>query len=176
MEGAAGARHVAVRVEPRGDLAGGVIVQQLVDPRHDLRTGLAELPRGQRRRQLEAGRRATAKADMGGQPDGRLDERDVVEEETHHALAFAIRGLGMVPELREIRDDLPKRGALVIGDRAVGLSLLLVGVLRRRHRTEGLIPLRLEGRGDQAMIGIDPQITPAREVGLVLRTFDLLAP
>ena len=85
-------------------------------------------------------------------------------------------GACRLPELREIRDDLQQRGALVIGDRAVGLSLLLVGPLGRRHRTEGLIPVRFEGRGDQAMIGIDPQTTPPCEFGLVLRAFDLLAP
>jgi hypothetical protein len=79
MECAAGTRHVALRVESRGDLAGGVVVQELVDARDDVPTGLAELPRGQRRRQWEAGRGAAAKPDVGRQADGRLDERDVVE-------------------------------------------------------------------------------------------------
>ena len=109
---------------------------------------------------------APAKADVGREADGRFDERDVVDEETHHALAFAIRGLRMAPEPRKVGDDLQERGAFLVRDGTVGLALLLVHVLGRGHRTQGLVPLRFEFRGHETMIRIDPEIAAACEFRL----------
>ena len=58
MKGAPGAGHVAFGIQLRRDLPCGVVVQALIDQGDDLRTGLAQLPRGERRREMEAGRGA----------------------------------------------------------------------------------------------------------------------
>ena len=84
------ARARTARVEDPGDLALGVLVEQLIDFGDHGRIGLAQLPGVQRERQLQAVGGAAAESDVSDERVG-PQQGDVVQEQTEHALAVALR-------------------------------------------------------------------------------------
>ena len=89
--------HIPAGVQHRRDRAVGVLIEKLVDQRDDVCAGLTKLPGVERLRQRACGRRATSKADVRGHAVGGLDQRDIVDEQAHHAFPFTIGRVRIVP-------------------------------------------------------------------------------
>ena len=106
----------------------------------------------------------------------RFGQRDIGDEQCHHALAFPIGSRRMVPHGgkagRQRADAL--RGGLVERGAIRGALAFHTGP-QVLQRLQALIPGRFEGRGDQTIRRIDLHVAPPRAVHLVVRPFDLLA-
>jgi hypothetical protein len=97
-------RDMATVIENRGDLAVGVTVKQAVDLDHDLSRGLSHLPgrwrQGQRKRLSCAALETDMRCDLVA-----LDKYNVLDEQTNHKFAFAMRRLRVPPACWKVRGD-----------------------------------------------------------------------
>ena len=65
--------------------------------------------------------------------------------------------------------------ALVLVEERVSGALAFVVLLGGGERPQLVVPLGLERGGDQAVVGIDPEVTALGQIGLVAGALDLLA-
>jgi hypothetical protein len=80
-----------------------------------------------------------------------------------------------MPEPREIVGERANTSTMVIAEaKTIVLALPFILGLRIAERTELLVPVGLQRIGDQAIGGIDVKIAAPREIGLIMRLFDLL--
>src|SRR3990170_1712093 len=152
------------------------MVKQHVYLCHNLRTGLAHLPGAQCRRERQRLGCAASEADV----DRNLlsfDQGYVFDEESHHALAFAIRRRRFLPKPRQVRCECEDAPALnVIKDGSVIFALALVLLLSFGECTEFSVPFRLELVGHKAVVGVDLHEASARQVRLVASSLHLSGP
>jgi hypothetical protein len=97
VEGLAGAADHAALVEDDGDLAGGVLVEQVVDGGDDLGGGPALIPDEQGGWDGEGVVLAAGQAGVRGDGVAGLGDGDVGEQQPGDALAFPGRGGRVVP-------------------------------------------------------------------------------
>ena len=106
-----------------------------------------------------------------------LDERDVFDEQGHHALALDRRGARIVPYAVKIlckRED--SRTRLLAEQPPVGGALALVFALQRVQLPQPVVPVGFQRIRDQAIVRIDLEIATTCELGLVTRPLQLRAP
>lgn len=135
---------MAALIEDCRNLGLSVIVEESIDFSDDGGIGFAELRRAERERDPEGVRGSAAKAHVGNDLV-RSQEGDVLEKEPDHALALAVRDTRVSPQTWKVggkRQDLLT--LLVVEQTVVGLSLLLVLLLRVRQGTQLLVPVGLQ--------------------------------
>ena len=106
MEGLAGSGAASSGVEDGGDLGFVMVVEQGIDLSDDGGWGAAEFPGGEFGRECELSGGAAAQPG----PEGDVavaDEGDVLDEQSGHTFALAVRGFGIVPESREVGGQMP---------------------------------------------------------------------
>ncbi len=164
----------AAAAQDAGDLGAGVVVQQLVDLGDGGGGGLPDLPGRFGHRQGEGAVLAAGQADVRGDGVAGAGDGDVGEQQPGDALAFAHRGGGVVPDARQVGDELADPGFLGVGGLPGVLSAgLVVGGLRVVERAEGGVPAGFEGVCDEPVGGVDGQVAAAGEVGVVAGAFDV---
>ena len=136
------ARHITTRVQHGRDAFVGVLVEELIDQRHDLSARLTQLPGVERAGEGERGGRASSKAKVRREPVRGFDERDILEQETDHPFSFAVGRVGSVPESWEVRrqSENPRAG-VGVSAHALGLSVMVIGLLRVDNVLQRAIPL-----------------------------------
>src|SRR5262245_4904080 len=129
-------RADATLIQEVCDLPIGVGVEERVNLADDRRVGGAELDTGLRQWNLERAGGPAGESDIGVDALA-FGQRDIGDEEPHHALLLAERGGGIVPQAREIggeRQDL--RALLVADDTGILRARVFVGLLRGRDRAQ----------------------------------------
>ena len=86
-------------VEQYSDLTVGVLVEEFIDGRHDLRLGLAKLPGSTWERELERPRGTATKADVRGELVA-AQQSNVFDDQPHEPFAFACGRAWVPPDLR----------------------------------------------------------------------------
>ena len=164
---------IPARVQQRRDRRVGMLVEELIDQRHDFRVGLTKLPGIERPCERERGGGPTAKTDVRGEAVRRLDHGDILHEQADHAFPFAIGRVRIVPDPREIRRERenPRAGVSIDGH-AIGEPLPLVDHLRVGDLLQRAIPVGFQFIRDEAIRGIDVQILAAGEIRLIARPLD----
>src|SRR5206468_4231221 len=103
--------------------------------------------------QPEGVNRAAAEANVGDDLVG-LRQGHVLDEEADHTHAFARWGGRVMPEPGEVGSEREHLPALLLAERpGLAVSLALVVFLGCRQRPQLVVPLRLQGVGDQAVVG-----------------------
>ena len=91
--------------------------------------------------------------------------------------AARFRRMNLFPEFREVgRQRQDPAPALLVQYGAIGLALSLILLLGLGQRTQPLVPIRFQGVGHQAILGIDLHEPLPGQVGLVAGTLDVLSP
>ena len=117
---------------------------------------------------------AAGQADVRGDQVAGPGGGDVGEQQPGDALAFPLRGGGVVPDGGQVGDQLVDPLFLGGGELAgVLLAGLVVGVLGVVQRAEGGVPVGFEGVGDEPVGGVDGQVAAAGQVREVLGAFDV---
>jgi hypothetical protein len=174
-EGLAGARDQPSRIEDGSDLAVRVPVEQTIDQPHDLLAGPAFLPRRFRPGHRERARRAALEADLDGDV-GALDERDVFEPQSRHALALPVRRAWVPPEPGKIPgQSQDPRPQLRVERQWIGLASALVLLVRVRQGPQPIVPFPFERIGDQAVVRIDLHVATTGQLSLVAGPVHLFA-
>src|SRR5260370_5525609 len=122
VEGAAFAAGQAADVEDAGDLGVGVVIEELVDGGDGGGGGFAELGGGGRDGQGEGVVLACGQADVRGDGVAGPGDGDVGEQQPGDALAFALRGGGVVPDGGQVGDELADAGLAGVGELPVVLA------------------------------------------------------
>src|SRR5665648_237469 len=100
---------------------------------------------------------------------------DVFDEQAHHALALALGDLRVGPEAREVAGQGEDLLLLpLVEQAAVGLAATFVLLLGRGQGAQLGVPVRLQGAGHQAVVGIDLQVAALREPRLIAAALHLL--
>jgi len=120
----------------------GARATPMLDQRHDLSARLTQLPGVERAGEGERGGRASSKAKVRREPVRGFDERDILEQETDHPFSFAVGRVGSVPESWEVRrqSENPRAG-VGVSAHALGLSVMVIGLLRVDNVLQRAIPL-----------------------------------
>ena len=161
-------------VEDVGDLRVGMVLTQCVDLCHHFRRCLTNPPHRRRQRQAQRPGSTAAEADAHHDlfPPGK---GNVLDQQPHHALALAVRGLGIVPQPRNVgRQGEDPLSLLSAELPMILLSASLEFFLRVLQATQLLVPLRFQHICHQAVAGIDVHEPASRHVGFVARPLDLL--
>ena len=120
-------------------------------------------------------RLATAEANVNGDPLG-LDERHILDQQRHDALALDRRGARIVPDAAEVfceGEDAPAR--LLAEQPLIGGTLALVFALQRIQMPEPVVPVGFQRVGDETIIRVDLEITAPRELSLITGPLQLRA-
>ena len=94
------------------------------------------------------------------------------------AMRFAFAGGrgGVGPELGEVGRELADLGLAVLIERGVGGGgLAVVFVLGGLQRAQRVVPVGFEGVCDEPVVGVDREVSPARELGVLVGAFDVRA-
>jgi hypothetical protein len=167
-EGVAFSAGDALLGEDLGDLAVGVLVEQLVDEVDGGLRGLAFLPGHQRQRQGDAAILSAAPANVDGDAVTGFDQGDVGDQQPDQAFALAHRGGGIVPQGGEVGGQRADAVTLDVVEAGAGAAGFVVVVARVGELAELVVPVRFEGVGDEPVGGIDGQVAAAGGVGGVL--------
>jgi hypothetical protein len=165
---------VAGGVEPLGGLGVGVVVGQSVERGEGVGVGLAGLPGRGWDRDGQAGGLPAAEAHVQLDAVG-LDQREVVEEQPGHALAFPRGGGRVGPQRGKVGGQRPDPGLVFLGERGGRRGGVLVVVLGGAQRAQRIVPVRFQGVGDQPVVRVDGQVAAAGELGAVAGAFDVCA-
>jgi hypothetical protein len=105
-----------------------------------------------------------------------LHQGHVLDEQADHALALPRRRGGVVPEPRKVRGEREHLLALLLAEQtSVAATLAIVVFLGDGQRPQLDVPLRLQGVGDETVVGIDTQVAALCQLSFVAGAFDLLA-
>ena len=160
------------RIEEVRDLCVDVVVEELIDERHDRGRCRHLLRRGPGVPRLERRDFAALEADVdaGGAVSRKPEEGRILDDVREQSLAFAIRCGRVRPEAVEIRrhrdEPLANR---VIEDDLIVVSRTFPFVSCLGQRTEFLVPVGLERIGHEAITRIDHHVPALRQRGVELR-------
>lgn len=112
----------------------------MINERHDLRAGLAELSGGERSGDHKCGGRAASKADVRRDTVGVFEQRNVVEQQAHHSLSFTIGRVRILPQSREVGGECENtRPGFGIDCEAIRLTVALRGRVRVGDQIRGRV-------------------------------------
>ena len=114
---------------------------------------------------------ATAQAYTGEDAARAPGQGDVFEQHSGHALAFPIRGCGIVPQAREVgrEGQDPPAGVVTDGEAVLGAAPVAL-VFGFAHRPQTILPFRLEDIGDKTVAGVGFHVAPSCELGRLARS------
>ena len=173
MEWFARSRDIPALVEDGRDLGVGMMVQQSVDLRHHGRWCLTQLPGAPRQWQGNRLGSTPAEADAHGDVIT-PGERDVLDQEPHHALALAVSSVWIVPQPREVSG----KGEDPVSLFGVQLVVILLAApfeffLCLLKCPQLLIPLRFQDIGHQTVARVDLHEPTAGQIGVIASPLDL---
>ena len=169
------ARMQVSRIEEVRDLRVDVIVEELIDERHDCRRCLHLLRGGPGVPRLERLDFAAFEAEVnpGGVVSGQFEEGRILDDMREQSLAFAVRRGRVCPEAVEIRRHRDEPFAnRVIEDDLVVVSRALPFISCLGQCTELLVPVGLERIGHEAITRIDHPVPALRQRGVELRALN----
>jgi hypothetical protein len=107
----------------------------------------------------------------------RLDQGHIVDEQAHDALALAGLDAWVLPDPRQLLGEIENTSA-GLGTEGLGLLFAAALVVFRGigMTAQFVVPFRFERICDETVIGIELHITPPRELGVVVHSFDVLTP
>lgn len=153
-----------------------MVVQEGIDLGDDLGWCLRELPCRQGARQGDASGSPTAETHAGCD-DVTLGQRDILDEQTHHALAFPLRRLRVIPQSWKIGGegkDLPS--LYFVEPLVIRPAPPLKFFLGLMEPTELLVPLSLQNVGDETVSWVDLHVASPSKLCLMTSSFYRLAP
>ena len=160
------------RIQAVRDLLVDVVVEELIDERHDLRRCRDLLRGGPGVPRLERHDLATLEAHvkLGGAVFCKLEEGRILDDVREQSLAFAVRRGRVRPEAVEVgrhRDE--PFANRVIEDDLIVVSRTLSFVSCLGQRPEFLIPVGLKCVGHEAITWIDQHVPALRQRGVDVR-------
>ena len=161
-------------IELACDAVVAVRLREFVDQFDYSCRGLAQLPCRLWQLEMQGVRRATIESDLcrNVRP---FEQRHIGYEKARHALALAIRGAGIVPELREVLGKVDDARALLVGDsRCIDFTLFLVALVGLFVDAKLLIPFGLQCVGHESVVRVDLHEAPTCEVTFVACALHLL--
>jgi hypothetical protein len=106
----------------------------------------------------------------------RFDQGYVVNEQAYDAFALAGINARVIPDLRQLFGETENTSAsLGTKCRSLVLASALVFLDGLCVKTQLSVPIRLEGIGDEAVVGVDLHVAPTRQLGFILHPLDMLA-
>src|ERR1700721_3705001 len=106
----------------------------------------------------------------------RFDQGYVVNEQAYDAFALAGINARFIPDLRQLFGETENTSAsLGTKCRSLVLASALVFLDGLCVQTQLSVPIRLEGIGDEAVVGVDLHVAPTRQLGFILHPLDMLA-
>src|SRR6266545_679876 len=175
---AAGAA-AALAVEDPGDDGIGVVGRQPADQRDGVLVGADRrgVGAGQLDDQLAGVAAAPAQQQPGAGGVAVDGDDDLLEQGAQQLLAVPVGGGRRLPHQAHVAAQGGDGGPLGGGQR-LGAALLAAGQLGlgRRDLGELGLPVALQPAGDQAVVGVDGQVAPLGQPGLVVGALDFQAP